>query len=65
MRSEILVLSVPRVIVTDGLRLARNEAFWPFVLVQWKSSFIKVGEMSVGKGEAVAMHNLPHSSVQP
>lgn len=35
------------------------------VLVQWKSSFIKLREMSVGKGEAVAMHNLPPSSVQP
>lgn len=50
--------------MTDGLCLAQNEAFWPFVLVQWKSSFIKLGEMSVGKGEAVAIHNLPHSSVQ-
>lgn len=35
------------------------------VLVQWKSSFIKLREMSVGKGEAVAMHNLLPSSVQP
>lgn len=50
--------------MTDGLCLAQNEAFWPFVLVQWKSSFIKLGEMSVGKGEAVAIHNLPRSSVQ-
>lgn len=52
-------------VVTDGLCLAWNEAFWPLVLVQWKSSFIKLGERSVGKGEAVAMHNVPCSSVQP
>lgn len=49
----------------DSLHLAWDVAFWPFVLVQWKSRFIKLGERSVGKGEAMAMHSLPCTSVQP
>lgn len=52
-------------VVTDNLHLAWDRAFCPFVLVQWKSRFIKLEERSVGKGEAVAVHSLPRSSVQP